>query len=111
MNNSGGIFSLLREKLKNLEAFLHSPEVIMTLLKNGLLTLLIVIFTLGVWYFFIRRAPSHFANSRFARRISKVVIAVLALSAIFYVWGWDASAFFNSPLGSRILSAGLTFVI
>lgn len=111
MNNSGGIFSLLREKLKNLEAFLHSPEVIMTLLKNGLLTLLIVIFTLGVWYFFIRRAPLHFANSRFARRIGKVVISLLVISAIFYVWGWDASAFFNSPLGSMILSAGLTLII
>ncbi|MFP3998648.1 MAG: mechanosensitive ion channel family protein [Desulfobacterales bacterium] len=111
MDDSWGIFSLFKEKLSHLVDLLHSPEVLTTILKNGLLTLLIVIFTLGVWYFFIRRVFSHFSGSRFARRIGKLVIGLLALLALFYAWGWNASAFFTSPLGSRLMQAGLTFII
>ncbi|MFP4667842.1 MAG: mechanosensitive ion channel family protein [Desulfobacterales bacterium] len=110
MNDSEGILSLLWEELSSLADFLLSPEVTMTLLKNGLLTLLIVILALGLWYLFLRRASS-FTGSKFASRIGKVVIGILGLSAIFYVWGWDASAFFSSPLGSQITHAGLTFII
>ncbi|MCF8111973.1 MAG: mechanosensitive ion channel [Desulfobacteraceae bacterium] len=111
MDNSWDIFPLVREKLNSLADLFHSPELMIIVLKNGLLTLFIIILTVAVWYFFIRRAPSHFAGSRFARRIGKLVIGLLALSAIFYIWGWNASAFFNTPLGSRLLDAGLTFII
>lgn len=111
MKNSWDIFSFFKEKLDHLVDFLHSPEFITILLKKGLPTLLIVIFALGVRYFFVRLVSSHLAASRFARRIGELVIGLLALFAIFQVWGWNASAFFNSPLGSRILHAGVTFIV
>ncbi|MFP3982089.1 MAG: mechanosensitive ion channel family protein [Desulfurivibrionaceae bacterium] len=104
------LFSQFTDKLDQFAEALNSPEFMMSLLYKGVLSLLVIAFTLGVRFLLKRLLSGYLERMRFARWLINLIIVVTAVLGLFQIWGVNVAAFFRSPLGARIIIVGLTFI-